>query len=424
MPTSALVFVGIVTAILARSLRAAIASRPQGDERHDRSRPPHLPADVARSPRSATAAPPALSPRPLPRSGSILDRTGVALYTVREMMKDPAPTLEAIAKLGYRYVEGALWPSIAPAVKAAGPASGQRLPPHLPRAPAIARAWTGRSASCLPESYTLDRAIVEAKERGLQYLVVTYLQKAERGGLDDYRRVAAQLDKAGAACRKAGITLAYHAHSFEYEPISGVRPIDLLLKETSPDHLSLELDTFWASIAARTRTAMLAAHKGRVPLVHLQGQGEGHAGLVRRDEGAEGGVQGDRQRRDRLRRVLQARAVGRRPVLQRRAGLLPRQHAARQPAHELREDPEADGRGAVRREVIALLLLLASSPQAERRAGEDGRPCSRDVVAPNEPGLAVLVRRGGRTVFEQAIGVRELRTRAPIGPRTDFRWLP
>jgi len=207
-------------------------------------------------------------------SGSILDRTGVALYTVREMMKDPAPTLEAIAKLGYRYVEGALWPSLALAVKAAGLRQvSAYLPTYL--VTGNRKAWTGPFGELLPESYTLDRAIAEAKERGLQFLVVTYLQKAERGGLDDYRRVAAQLDKAGAACRKAGVTLAYHAHSFEYEPISGVRPIDLLLKETSPDHLGLELDTFWASIAGQDPAAMLAAHKGRVPLVHLKDKAKG-----------------------------------------------------------------------------------------------------------------------------------------------------
>ena len=220
-------------------------------------------AGAARALAQAAAAP-----------GSILDRTGVALYTVRDMMKDPAPTLEAIAKLGYRYVEGALWPSLALAVKAAGLRQvSAYLPTYL--VTGNRKAWTGPFGELLPESYTLDRAIAEAKERGLQFLVVTYLQKAERGGLDDYRRVAAQLDKAGAACRKAGVTLAYHAHSFEYEPISGVRPIDLLLKETSPDHLGLELDTFWASIAGQDPAAMLAAHKGRVPLVHLKDKAKG-----------------------------------------------------------------------------------------------------------------------------------------------------
>jgi CubicO group peptidase (beta-lactamase class C family) len=39
----------------------------------------------------------------------------------------------------------------------------------------------------------------------------------------------------------------------------------------------------------------------------------------------------------------------------------------------------------------------------------------------NAPGMAVFVRKDGRTVFQRGYGVRDLRTRAPIGARTDFR---
>ncbi len=206
-------------------------------------------------------------------TAGLLDRTGVALFTVRELMQDPAPTLEAIAKLGYRYVEGALLPSLAPAVEAAGL---QQLSAYAPTylVTGNRQAWVS-GPPLLPESYTWDQAVAEAKGRGLQYLVIAYLQKAERGGLDDYRRLAAKLDKAGEACRKSGLTLAYHAHAFEYEPIDGVRPLDLLLEETSPAHLTLELDTFWASIAGQDPLALLTAHKGRVQLVHLKDKARG-----------------------------------------------------------------------------------------------------------------------------------------------------
>ena len=85
-----------------------------------------------------------------------------------------------------------------------------------------------------------------------------------------------------------------------------MRPLDLMLKETSPAHLTLERAS--------------------------QGQGQGHASSVRRRKGPQGGVQ------------LQARRAGRRPLLLRRAGPLRRQQPARQPAHELREHPEAHRR--------------------------------------------------------------------------------
>ena len=42
-------------------------------------------------------------------------------------------------------------------------------------------------------------------------------------------------------------------------------------------------------------------------------------------------------------------------------------------------------------------------------------------VAPDQPGVAVLVRRDGRTVLERGYGVRDLRTRQPIDVRTGFR---
>ncbi|MGH9734063.1 MAG: serine hydrolase domain-containing protein [Candidatus Acidiferrales bacterium] len=43
------------------------------------------------------------------------------------------------------------------------------------------------------------------------------------------------------------------------------------------------------------------------------------------------------------------------------------------------------------------------------------------VTQPNAPGLAVLVRKDGRTVFERGYGLRDLRTRAKIDSATNFR---
>ncbi len=212
----------------------------------------------------------------------ILERLGVALFTVRDQMKaDTNGTLKAIADLGYRYVESALLPSLGPAAKAAGLKQASAYAPTY-LVTGNRQAWAG-SGDLLPESYDWSKAVDEAKARGLEYLVVVYLQKAERGGLDVYRDLAARLAKAGEACKKAGLGLAYHAHAFEYEPIGGERPIDIILKETPKDLLGLELDTFWASIAAMDPVKMVETHAGRVPLVHLKDKAKGTP--VQYDEG-------------------------------------------------------------------------------------------------------------------------------------------
>lgn len=43
------------------------------------------------------------------------------------------------------------------------------------------------------------------------------------------------------------------------------------------------------------------------------------------------------------------------------------------------------------------------------------------LVSPQEPGLAVLVLKDGVTAFERAYGVRDLRSKTPIDPQTNFR---
>jgi sugar phosphate isomerase/epimerase len=212
----------------------------------------------------------------------VLEHLGVALYTVRDQMKaDATGTLKAIADLGYRYVESGLLPSLGPALRAAGLKQASAYAPTY-LVTGNRKAWAG-SGELVPEGYSWSQAIDEAKSQGLQYLVIVYLMRAERGGLDVYRGLAAKLAKAGEACRKAGLGLAYHPHAFEYEAIDGVRPIELLLKETPKESLGLELDTFWASIAGVDPVKMVQTHSGRVPLVHLKDKATGTP--VQYDEG-------------------------------------------------------------------------------------------------------------------------------------------
>jgi sugar phosphate isomerase/epimerase len=215
-------------------------------------------------------------------SSGILDRLGVALYTVRDQMQsDAAGTLKAIAGLGYRYIESSLQPSLDAAARAAGLRQASAYAPTY-LVTGNRAAWKG-AGDLMPEDYSWTSAVDEAKARGLEYLVVVYLQKAERGGIDVYRDLAGRLKKAGETCRKAGLGLAYHAHAFEYEAIGGVRPIDVLLGETPKDLLGLELDTFWASIAGVDPARMVETHAGRVPLVHLKDKARGTP--VQYDEG-------------------------------------------------------------------------------------------------------------------------------------------
>jgi CubicO group peptidase (beta-lactamase class C family) len=69
--------------------------------------------------------------------------------------------------------------------------------------------------------------------------------------------------------------------------------------------------------------------------------------------------------------------------------------------------------------VVSALLAAVSSGRDPRDA-ETASILDR-LVRADEPGLAVLVRQGGKTVFERGCGVRDLRSRERIDPDTSFR---
>jgi CubicO group peptidase (beta-lactamase class C family) len=75
--------------------------------------------------------------------------------------------------------------------------------------------------------------------------------------------------------------------------------------------------------------------------------------------------------------------------------------------------------------IIVFLLLVCVSQQKVVGAGDDlaGQldPIFSAVANDKSPGVAVLVREGGRTVFERGYGVREIRSFAKIDAQTNFR---
>src|SRR5467141_3123549 len=78
--------------------------------------------------------------------------------------------------------------------------------------------------------------------------------------------------------------------------------------------------------------------------------------------------------------------------------------------------------------IIAIVALLALGTAAETPAQSSETPPDKKidaifsgVTSPYAPGLAVLVRKNGSTVFERGYGVRELRTKTKIDAHANFR---
>lgn len=188
-----------------------------------------------------------------------IERLGLQLYTVRtEMAKDFEGTLAKVAAAGYREVEFA---------------------GYFDQDPKKVRSILDRHKLTAPSAHIdfatvetkLDQAIATARTIGHQFLVNPWIDEDMRKQPDIWSRVAATFNKAGETCRKAGIQFAYHNHHFEFVPVNGVKPFDLLLKECDPNLVKIELDLCWITVAREDPVMYFDRYPGRFPLVHVKG---------------------------------------------------------------------------------------------------------------------------------------------------------
>jgi sugar phosphate isomerase/epimerase len=203
---------------------------------------------------------------------------GVQLYSVRDQMaKDPEGTLKAIADIGYREVEalrGGL-PKIGALARSVGLSP---ISVHVDT-PLITGKWDAWQfmRKSVPEGYDLAAVITDAKAAGAKFLVCPYLMPPERPkDAAGYSELAATLNRAGEQITKAGLTFCYHNHAFEFAPLpDGRTPLDLMMAETRPELVKLELDAFWTSVSGNDPVAILKKYSGRVPLLHLKDKQKG-----------------------------------------------------------------------------------------------------------------------------------------------------
>ena len=189
--------------------------------------------------------------------GRRVERAGLQLYTLREAMNgDFEGTLARVAEMGYREMEFAgYYGRSAGQVRQALADNGMTSPAAHIQLQAVRE--------------NLAAEIDFAAGVGQRFLVVPSLPGDERS-LDDYRRHAATLNRAGEQCREAGLKMGYHNHNFEFETTDGRIPYDILLEETDPELVDMELDLFWIVHAGHDPMAYFANHPGRFSMLHVK----------------------------------------------------------------------------------------------------------------------------------------------------------
>lgn len=187
-----------------------------------------------------------------------LDKIGLQLYTVRSRMEASVErTLYEVSRIGYREVEFAGYFGRPPrAIKQLLDRNGLEAPAAHTSLAAMRDGWF--------------RTLSDASQMGHKWLVVPWLNASDYESIDAIKQTAATLNQAGAAAKDYDIRVAYHNHDFEFKLVEGRVIFDVLLEETDPTLIDVELDLYWITKAGADPYAYFARWPGRFPLVHVK----------------------------------------------------------------------------------------------------------------------------------------------------------
>ncbi|MGH9511728.1 MAG: sugar phosphate isomerase/epimerase family protein [Terriglobales bacterium] len=196
------------------------------------------------------------------------EHIGVQLYTVRDaMQQDMDGTLAKVAAIGYKEVE------LAGFTMDGGKIlyfthSPEDLKASLDRHGLAAISTHVNYVSLSPENF--PKVIEVSKMLGHRYIVNPWIDDAVRTQPDGWNQAAATFNHAGEMSKKSGIQFAYHNHWFEWFPVNGKLPYDILLQETDPNLVKMEMDLCWITIAGQDPVKYFDRYPGRFPLVHVK----------------------------------------------------------------------------------------------------------------------------------------------------------
>jgi sugar phosphate isomerase/epimerase len=174
-------------------------------------------------------------------------KMGLQLFTIRRpLAADVDGTLKRVAALGYEEVESY---GFDPAT-----VGYYGMP-----AKAFATRLSDLGMVCVSGHYDLnkfatasdadlhgyvDRCIEGAKALGQSYITWPLIDEPSKP-IEQFKKLVARLNPVGERITKAGLQFAWHNHGYEFVPQDGQVPYDIILKETDPALVKLQVDLYW-----------------------------------------------------------------------------------------------------------------------------------------------------------------------------------
>ena len=112
----------------------------------------------------------------------------------------------------------------------------------------------------------------ECQDLGIKYVGAAWIKGKGEFDIEAAHKAAADFNKAGKALAAHGIKVFYHCHGYEFKHrnSSGLKAMDILIRETDSRYVAFEMDILWVQYPGEDPAAWLAKYPGRWELMHLK----------------------------------------------------------------------------------------------------------------------------------------------------------
>ena len=204
-----------------------------------------------------------------PTQSAALPAPALQLWSVRDSMgENPKATLEGLAKMGYKsvegfgYTDGKFFGLTVDEFKTELDKNGLSMPSlHY-----------GMSINDFADGQLSENAkmgVDVAKKLGARYLVCPYLVEEERGKTEEIKSLLVAMAD---YCSANGIRFAYHNHDFEFttKAADGRMLMEHILEAVPAEKMAIEMDVYWVSYAGENPVEWMEKYPGRFELWHVK----------------------------------------------------------------------------------------------------------------------------------------------------------
>lgn len=180
----------------------------------------------------------------------------VQLYTVREALAtDFTNVIKQIADFGYIGVETATFPGTTPQQAA-------QLFKDLGLT--VCSAHTP-----LPVGPKKNEVLELAASLNCERIICAALDRDYYSSVDQINRACDLINEANQIAVENGLSLGVHNHWWEYEPVAGQYPYEIMMERLDPA-VFMEIDVYWVRVAGLDPVEIVKKWGQRAPLLHIK----------------------------------------------------------------------------------------------------------------------------------------------------------